>query len=204
MSSGDHYTSTVVLLHPDQETKIVKAVKHGRGCRIGVTRCSSDDDVATNPSGRRESAANKGILHLTTPQAVKYADAENGSHMTLLFSGRQLSDNATHHRGGFIPILLGLLAPLIGTMAGEAIGRKIAGGGIPPSVFLCKGPGKGDTVTVTPHGSGLHLSPWRGDPPSGSGLHLRPHRGKGMRSIDVGELPPNFGKTHRTILHKIL
>ncbi len=206
MCSGQ-YTSTAVLLHPNQESKIVKAVKHGRGCKIHITKCASDESspmVSSQDLSGHKSA--KGILHLTTPQAVKYADAENGSHMNLHFSSRQLSENATHLRGGFIPLLIGLLAPLIGTMAGEAIGKKISGGSITPnhSVFLCKGTEKRNTMLATPHGSGLHLSPWRGDPPSGTGLYLRQYRGKGMRPVSAGELPTNFKKMHRTILNNIL
>ena len=125
-------------VEPKQETKIRAALRKRKGCRIKVRK------------------ANGGTGHfLLTPDHLKrYEKASLGSVVSLPFKHQDLMENM-RHKGGFLPLIAALLAPIIGGVAGGLIEKEIGGSGI----SLPKTP---KLYTIEKHGSGLYLNPWQG------------------------------------------
>ena len=197
---SDVYTPTTVLLKPNQEKKIKRAVHQRRGCVIHVTKGGGDSSPMAAQQDLNARHSSKAIIHLTTPQCVKLHDAAVGETVPLHMRHEHLVENLKH-KGGIIPILIGLLASAAGAAAGEAIGREISGGGV-SDAYLCMRNNKHSMLRVSPHADGLFLRPWRGKTPSGGrGLYLRPRpRGGTLQKVDLSLLPKSFTRKHRTTL----
>jgi len=113
---------------------------------------------------------------LVTPAHLdRYRKATHGSVVNLPFKHEDLRRN---HSGGFLPLLLAALAPVIGGVAGGLIDKAIGGSGIG---WKGKGKGKGKKswghggnkipttiklFTVEKNGSGMFLNPWQGRSPT--------------------------------------
>ena len=169
-------------VQPGQAAKIRGALKHSKGCRIQV---------------RKGAASTNGHQLLVTPAHLdRYRKAPHGSVVNLPFKHEDLRAN---HRGGFLPLLLAALAPVIGGVAGGLIDKAIAGSGIRWKGKKRKKPsprGHGGNkipttiklFTVEKNGSGMFLNPWQGKhpaaTPSGGGrvkhLYSAKRHGSGM------------------------
>ena len=188
------YTQRTLVIEPRQETRIGDALKKKTGVVIKVRKPLMEGEhspmaLTHDTSGR---SASKGILHLTPAQMEKYDRGHPGSVISLKFSNRHLQENL-RHRGGFIPLLAALLAPVIGGVAGGLIEKEIAGSGLhhsppprppPPSpppaaptLVWCKRSDGGEGGSGSGSGSGSSKPPAviRIQPDSsGKGLHLCP------------------------------
>ena len=187
------YTQRTLVIEPRQETRIGDALKKKTGVVIKVRKPLMEGEhspmaLTHDTSGR---SASKGILHLTPAQMEKYDRGHPGSVISLKFSNRHLQENL-RHRGGFIPLLAALLAPVIGGVAGGLIEKEIAGSGLhhspppPPSpppaaptlVWCKRSDGGGEGGSGSGSGSGSSKKPpavIRIQPDSsGKGLHLCP------------------------------
>ena len=112
---------------PGQERKIQQALRKQKGCQIGVIK----DDGATD----------KFLIH--SRHKKRHEKAPYGSVVRLPFKHVELANNL-RHKGGFIPLLLAALAPIIAGVASAAIEKKISGG----------------NICSTCNGSGMRLNPW--------------------------------------------
>ena len=101
---------------PNQERRIMRAYKAKRGCKIKARK------VGPNVSC-------KSSMLLTPAQFKKYHSAKNGSIVSLPFLHKHLKE-IMKHTGGFLPLLMAALAPVLGGVAGELIEKGIAGSGI--------------------------------------------------------------------------
>lgn len=101
------------LIEPNQETRIRRALHNRKGCRIKVKKASGGN----------------GELLVTPGHLVKYEKAPHGSVIGLPFKHTDLQKNM-EHKGGFLPLLLAALAPIIGGVAGGLIEKEIAGSGL--------------------------------------------------------------------------
>ena len=162
-----------VLIEPAQEARILSALRKGKGCRIKVRKPSNEGEESPMTLNTEQNARHpsKGVLVLTTSQMKRYQKALPGSTVALPFTHEHLQRNM-HCKGGFLPLLAAVLAPIIAGVAGGLIEREIAGSGVHlPKVVWCKRSGVFQ-VDPTPQGHGLHLSPWKHTRPSGFGLYL--------------------------------
>jgi len=143
---------------PNQEGRIQKALRKEKGCTI----------IARKVHGGPHS------LLLRNPYAKRYHEAKMGHPVRLPFRHKDLVQNL-HHKGGFLPLIAAVLAPIIGGVAGGLIEKEIAGSGL--SRFSGKpwwhGSGvasrkkkKPELYSIEKHGNGLYLNPWKG----GSGV----------------------------------
>ena len=126
---------------PNQGPRIMRAYKAKRGCKIRVRK--------TGPK-----ASCKSSLLLTRAQSKKYHAAKNGSVVSLPFLHKHLKANMKH-TGGFLPLLLAALAPVLGGVAGGLAERAIAGSGIYKKKKRWGGKKRSK-------GSGMYLNPWMG------------------------------------------
>lgn len=126
---------------PNQGPRIMRAYKAKRGCKIRVRK--------TGPK-----ASCKSSLLLTRAQSKKYHAAKNGSVVSLPFLHKHLKANMKH-TGGFLPLLLAALAPVLGGVAGGLAERAIAGSGIYKKKKRRGGKKRSK-------GSGMYLNPWMG------------------------------------------
>ena len=126
-----------ITLHvaPKQEKNIGRALKNRKGCRINVIKENGGS----------------GNLLLAPRHLTRYNKAPHGTTVALPFKHEELVENM-RHKGGFIPLLLAALAPIIGGIAGGFIEKGIAGSGL----------GKKKLYTLEKCGSGLKLNPWVG------------------------------------------
>ena len=132
--SGDGtipYTQRTLVIEPRQETRIGDALKKKTGVVIKVRKPLMEGEqspmaLTHDTSGK---SASKGILHLTPAQMEKYDRGQPGSVISLKFSNKHLQENL-RHKGGFLPLLAALLAPIIGGVAGGFIEKEIAGSGL--------------------------------------------------------------------------
>ena len=154
------------MISPNQEKKILSALKQSKGCRIQVKK------------GR----ANNGQLLVTPAHINRYKKAASGSVVSLPFKHEDLQRN---HRGGFLPLLAAALAPVIGGVAGGLIEKEIAGSGL----RNWKGEhsrsygGKIKLYTMEKHGAGMFLNPYIGRPSKGGNvknLYTMQKHGSGM------------------------
>ena len=172
---------TTVHIEPKQETKIKAALRKKKGCRISVRK----------PYGQNCTGLVKGELLLHPAQRKKYKKAVAGQTVALPFQHQHLVENMTH-RGGIIPLLAALLAPILGGVAGGFIEKEIAGSGIhPPKLVFCKKRSPPVAFQIDPaHGGcGLHLTPWKGNARSGTGLYFSPYPhkiGSGLKKLEPG------------------
>ena len=98
---------------PKQEARIKNALRTRRGCRIKVRKASGGPHKL-----------------LVRPQhRTRYERAPHGEVLSLPFKHEELLANM-HHKGGFLPLIAALLAPVIGGVAGGLIEKEIAGSGI--------------------------------------------------------------------------
>ena len=137
------------VIEPNQETRIRRAWRHKKGCRIKV---------------KKVAGGGNGELLVTPEHLVKYGKASNGSTIGLPFKHEELKENMKH-KGGFLPLILAALAPIIGGVAGGLIEKEIAGSGL--SRFSRTKPWwHGGNVpklyTVEKRGNGMFLNPWMG------------------------------------------
>ena len=203
---------TKLFIEPKQEAKIRKALHKQTGCRI-----------KTRKINRSESGGNhlKGLVHgellLTKPQWKRYQKAKHGDVVSLPFQHKHLAQNMKH-KGGFLPLIAALLAPVIGGVAGGLIVKEIAGSGIHPSklIWYKHSPRKQATFYIepAPHGKGLYLSPWKGNRAnlrSGSGLYLSPYPHKAGSGISMQKLQhglpsqmSQFSPMQRKCIHELL
>lgn len=143
---------TQLYVGPNQENRIMKALKRRRGCRIKVRK-----GAAT--SHRR------GEMLLTPQQRMKYQTLANGKSMNITFKHKDLEENMKH-KGGFLPLLAAALAPILGGVAGGLIEKEIAGSGI----YKKK---KGTGMYLNPYkqkGNGMYLNPYK----KGKGVYMTP------------------------------
>ena len=173
---------TSVYIEPKQETKIKAALRKKKGCRIQVRK----------PYGQNCTGLVKGELLLCTNQRKKYQKAVAGHTVALPFLHEHLVEN-TRRKGGFIPLLAALLAPVLGGVAGGLIEKEIAGSGIhPPKLVFCKKKSPPVAFQIEPavhDGDGLYLSPWKGTHRVGTGLYLSPYphkTGSGLKKLQHG------------------
>lgn len=160
-------------VQPGQAAKIRRAFKHSKGCRIKV----------------KKGASTNGQLLVSPAHVEKYRKASHGSVITLPFKHEDLRRN---HSGGFLPLLLAALAPVIGGVAGGLIDKAIAGSGIRDWKGKAgKGKSRGyegnkipatiKLFTVEKHGSGMILNPWQGGGRGGmKNLYSMDRHGSGM------------------------
>lgn len=147
---------------PNQEGKIRKALKKEKGCTIFAKKVGHGGPHS---------------LLLRNPYARRYHEAKMGHPVKLPFRHQDLIQNL-HHKGGFLPLLLAALAPIIGGVAGGLIEKEIGGSGIRSGKSshgtkkrrITKK--KPELYSLEKHGSGLYLNPWKG-----SGLYLNPYHG---------------------------
>ena len=95
---------------PNQETRIKKALKTQKGCRIKV---------------RKTKGGGPHSLLLRAEHVKKYNKAAPGSVISLPFRHDELVSNM-HHKGGFLPLIAAALAPVFGAIAGGLIQKGIA------------------------------------------------------------------------------
>ena len=139
------------VIEPNQETRIRRALKSKKGCRIKVKKC----------------AGGNGELLVTPEHLVKYGKASNGSVVGLPFKHEELKENMKH-KGGFLPLIAAALAPIIGGVAGGLIEKEIAGSGVNIGRFGRTKPwwhgGKVEKpkqlFTIEKRGNGMFLNPW--------------------------------------------
>ena len=146
-----------IALHvePKQEKRIGKALKKRAGCRIKVIKGN----------------AGTSRLLLAPRHLRRYNKASHGTTVSLPFRHEELMENM-RHKGGFLPLIMAALAPIIGGIAGGFIEKEIAGSGL--SRLSGKKPwwhGGGvmnrekkhpQLYTLQKSGSGLKLNPWIG------------------------------------------
>ena len=151
---------TSLFIEPKQEGKIKTALRKRKGCR-NKTRKINGDSTQQHHFGR----LSKGELLLTPAQWKKYQKAKPGSVVALPFQHRHLVENM-HHKGGFLPLIAAVLAPIIGGVAGGLIEREIAGSGLkhPKMVWYKRSAGHKPSVAFqldpAPRGNGVVFAPW--------------------------------------------
>ena len=131
---------------------------------------------------------NNDILCLTHKQLSKVKKMPPGTAFQFKFSPAQMTANL-QHRGGFLPLLLAALAPILGGVIGGVVEKSIAGSGIHDIIWRKNN----RTMKLTSQGKGLFLSPYSAHIPKqrygGSGLYLAPppsshrQRGYGLKKI---------------------
>ena len=107
---------TSVFIEPKQETKVKTALRKQKGCKISIRK----------PYGKNCTGLVKGELLLNPCQWKKYQKASPGQSVSLPFQHKHLVENLKH-KGGIIPLLASLLAPILGGVAGGFIEKEIAG-----------------------------------------------------------------------------
>ena len=143
-----------VRVEPNQEKRILGALRKKRGCHIGV---------------RKGGSGGNDVLLVNDRHRLKLGKASHGSKVNLPFRHDELVHNM-RHKGGFLPLIAAALAPIIGGIAGGFIEKEIAGSGL--GRFSKGKPWWHGGGTHTPHrpqlytlqssGSGLRLNPWVG------------------------------------------
>ena len=172
------YTPLRVHIQQGQEKRFKRAVQNSGGATVRFSSLTSTSSPTPNI----------GILCLTRQQLVKVQRAPPGTTFTFIFSAAQIRNNV-QHKGGFLPLLLAALAPILGGVIGGVAERAIAGSGI--RLPACDGTvfwkRKNRTMKLSSNGSGLFLSPYTVRIPSkyGSGLFLipPPYRGTGITKL---------------------
>ena len=142
----------VLQVLPGQEKKIARACSAGRGVKIHFEK-SGD--------GTRGK-------FLLSPKQIETHNSANAPY-SLTFTKHQLDQNK-RHSGGFLSLLMGLLAPILGGLLG----------GLGKGLVWSKENGK--KFHVTAKGGGLYLRPYRGAVP-GSGLWYK--KGKKMEEAKI-------------------
>ena len=175
-----------VLIEPGQERRIFNALRKEKGCRIKIQKPSNTDESPMH----RDKHPFKGKLILTPPQMKRYQKTPQGKSVALQFKNEHLKQNM-HCKGGFLPLLAAVLAPIIAGVAGGLIEKEIAGSGVHPSkVVWCRRSG---VFQLDPaQGNGLHLSPLKHTRPSGFGLYLSPYPHKHGTAIDTEDQLKGF------------
>ena len=202
MTEKTDYTPHTLLIEPNQEKRICNALKKRSGCVIRVRKQMHGDLSPMASSSSHHDCTDKashGILYLTPQQVNRLNNSPVESVVPLRFHDHHLQANL-QHSGGFLPLLLAALAPVLGSVAGGFIEKEIAGRGlskINDGTLIWHKHGKTKPVTFTIHpdnsptsaGAGLYLRPWKGKgfvPHSGMGLYLNPyfsrHRGSSLNS----------------------
>lgn len=166
---------------PHQGQRILGAYKKKKGCIIRVKK---------QKKGCRASGSARGEVLLTTAHLAKYQKAKSGQVLDLPFRHTHLVENMKH-KGGFLPLLLAALGPVIAGVAGGLIEKGIAGSGIfdqfrqrpshyPPPIFNPPGflrnarlrfhhkkkKTKKNVVKKKAQGSGMYMNPWMGRKPN--------------------------------------
>ena len=124
---------TRMYIEPNQEKRIITALKRKKNCRIKVKKGTSHE------------------MLLSPAQWIKHQSTPNGKLIHIPFQHKQLVENMKH-KGGFLPLIAAALAPVLGGVAGGLIEREIAGSGIYSQKKQKKRTGKG---------KGMYLSPYR-------------------------------------------
>ena len=159
---------------PGQERRIANAYRRKRGCRITAKR------IASTTAGKRK-------VLLTPAQFSRYHNDAPGETVSIPFRHRDLVQNADH-KGGFLPLLLAALAPVLGGVVGGVIEKEISGSGIHQKGCRKK----------TVSGSGMRQKGCGKRKVSGSGKH---HKGCRKKKVCKKEgsgmyLNPYMGNQH--------
>ena len=141
----------------NQERRIVNAYRRKRGCRILAKR------IASTTAGKRK-------VMLTPSQFTRYHNGAPGEMVSIPFQHKDLIQNADH-KGGFLPLLLAALAPVLGGVVGGVIEKEISGSGIGQKGCRKKkvsGSGKHHKgcrkkKVCEKEGSGMYLNPYMGN-----------------------------------------
>ena len=114
MNKQNYYTPTTVLIEPNQERRIITALRKGKGCYIKTRKLYNADEDSPMSTARdfSEKSASKGVLLLNPAQFKKYHKSIPGTVVSLPFQREHLEANL-RHKGGFLPILAALLLSLI-------------------------------------------------------------------------------------------
>ena len=106
----NYYTPTTVLVEPNQERKIITALRKGKGCCIKTRKLYNEDEESPMSTARDFSgkSASKGVLLLNPAQFRKYHQSIAGTVVSLPFQHEHLEANL-RHKGRFLPILATLL-----------------------------------------------------------------------------------------------
>ena len=195
---------TTVYIEPKQESKIKAALRKRKGCRIKMQ----------NLHGYNSAGLLKGEMLLNSSQLKKYQKAAPGKSIALPFQHKHLLHNM-NHKGGILPLLAALLAPILGGVAGGLIEKETAGSGIhPPKLILCKRKASRLPVAfqidpATHDGNGLYLSPWKQNFNLGTGLYLSPYphkTGSGLKKLEHGMFAHcrQFSNSQRKSLRSLL
>ena len=198
-------TTVTLLIEPAQEARILSALRKGKGCRIKVRKPINDNEESPMSLSTAQNARHpsKGMLVLTASQMKRYRKAPAGSTVALPFKHEHLQQNM-HCKGGFLPLLAALLAPIIGGVAGGLIEKEIAGSGVHlPKVVWRKRSGVFQ-VDPAPQGQGLHLSPWRHTRPSGFGLYLSPYPHKHGAAIETEKQLKGFSTEQKEAILNLM
>ncbi len=226
------YAPHSLLIEPEQESRIGSALRKRKGCIIKV-RKMQDGELSPMASTKDCTRASKGTLHLTPLQVNKLNGAPPGTVVPLRFHDKHLQENLKHS-GGFLPLLAAALVPLISSVAGGLIERKIAGRGLSSPAAAAGGSDdvtlvwhkdakerdgggkKPVTFSIHPHadGSGLYLRPWKGKilAPIGSGLYLNPYPHRRGGTLDMIKVDNHhklgcripFSKAQRNAIESII
>ena len=129
------YHGKTLRITSNQEKRLISALKSGTGCVIKIYKANEnaenvDKTIFLDEKANQISTA-RGLLHLRPEQISKIDKAKPGSTIALKFSKEDLEYNR-RSRGGFIPLLLAALAPVLGGVAGGLIEKEIAGSGLSP------------------------------------------------------------------------
>lgn len=169
----------VMNVMPHQGQRILGAYKKKKGCIIRVKK---------QKKGCRASGSARGEVLLTAAHLAKYQKAKSGQVLNLPFRHTHLVENMKH-KGGFLPLLLAALGPIIAGVAGGLIEKGIAGSGVfdqfrhwpshhsPPiwnSPAYIYNSGMSNhkkkktkkNVVKKKQGSGMYMNPWMGRKPN--------------------------------------
>ena len=128
---------TKLYVEPNQEKRIMTAFRKKKGCQIKAKK--------------QANGSYHGEMLLTPEQWLKHQKVANGRTVNLPFLHRHLVKNMKH-KGGFLPLIAALLAPVIGGVAGGLIEREIAEKGIYKK--------RKKKTTKKNTGSGMYLNPY--------------------------------------------
>ena len=127
------YQGKTLRITSNQENRLISALKNGTGCVIKIYKADEnaenvDKTIFLDEKANQISTA-RGLLHLRPEQISKIDKAKPGSTIALKFSKEDLQYNR-RSRGGFIPLLIAALAPIIGGVVGGVVEKEIAGSGL--------------------------------------------------------------------------
>ena len=161
-----------------QDKRIYRAYKTGRGCRIGIHKCS-DDASCCKPA----------LLELSPNQSARLK--KSPASATIPFTHAELKRNASV-QGGFLPLIIAAIASSI---AGPLVEHAIAGAGL---IWKRK---DDEHLRVRHRGEGLQLSRFSEKIPGEPGFYY--HGKNGSRPASGNDFA-KISQNGRQILHSLL